>query len=134
MRWDRVKPNPEPATHSLGEDALLRGEPLPVTAVAAGTAVLLCVPRDAFLRAMAPHVAARRAAAAAFLTRHVAAFQGQRAQVGALPAGQACYHAWKQQCGLRVRCRSDSGADAAAPVVSCGQGFWLQISVQNVWA
>lgn len=65
----------------MGEEALLRGEPLPVTAVAAGPAVLLSVPRDAFLRAMAPHVAERRAAAAVFLAAHVAAFRGQPAEV-----------------------------------------------------
>lgn len=66
---------------SVGEAALLRGEPSPVTVIAAGSAVLLSVPRAAFLRAVVPHVAERRAAAAAFLVRHSPAFQGRHAEV-----------------------------------------------------
>jgi len=57
-----------------------------VTATAAGVAVLLSVPRAAFLRAVAPHVAERRAAAAGFLRQMCSAFRGRPAEASPLAA------------------------------------------------
>ena len=57
-----------------------------MTATAAGVAVLLSVPRAAFLRAVAPHVAERRAAAAGFLRQMCSAFRGRPAEASPLAA------------------------------------------------